>query len=67
MWHSWGEEQAAEQAEHAAQEKQDRSINYKQVVVTDVQDTLRFAAQNFDDGALNRFTPFSIEIERFSK
>ncbi len=37
----------------ATEERGDRVVNYKKIVVTDVQDTLRFAAQNYDDGVLH--------------
>ncbi|VDM95711.1 unnamed protein product [Thelazia callipaeda] len=52
IWAKWIEEDAIMQAELAsAVEKEDRVINYRKVVVTDVQKgNFKFAAQAVDDG-----------------
>lgn len=48
----WVDEEAIVQAEIAsADEKMERTINYRKVVVTDVQrGNFKFAAQSVDDG-----------------
>uniref|UniRef100_A0A915AJY5 Staphylococcal nuclease domain-containing protein 1 n=1 Tax=Parascaris univalens TaxID=6257 RepID=A0A915AJY5_PARUN len=54
IWANWTDEEAAAQAEiaAAAADKTERTVNYRSVVVTDVQrGSLKFAAQDVDDGA----------------
>lgn len=53
IWANWTDEEAAAQAEiaAAAADKTERTVNYRSVVVTDVQrGSLKFAAQDVDDG-----------------
>lgn len=52
LWASYVDEDAAAQAEiAAAADKTERTVNYRKVVITDVQKgNLKFAAQNVDDG-----------------
>ncbi|EJW87343.1 hypothetical protein WUBG_01746 [Wuchereria bancrofti] len=52
IWAKWVDEEAIVQAEIAsADEKMERTINYRKVVVTDVQrGNFKFAAQSVDDG-----------------
>lgn len=52
MWANWTDEDPAVQAEiAAAADKSERTVNYRKVVVTDVQKgNLKFAAQSVEDG-----------------
>ena len=51
MWANWSDEDATARAEAAAAaDKSERTVNYTEVVVTDVQKNLVFAAQNVEDG-----------------
>lgn len=58
LWSTWVDEEAVVQAEIAsAAEKTERTINYRKVVVTDVQrGNFKFAAQSVDDGNLIAIT-----------
>uniref|UniRef100_A0A0N5AH97 Staphylococcal nuclease domain-containing protein 1 n=1 Tax=Syphacia muris TaxID=451379 RepID=A0A0N5AH97_9BILA len=52
LWANWSDDDAAAQAEAAAvaADKTERVVNYTEVVITDVQKDLTFAAQNVADG-----------------
>lgn len=59
MWADYVEEDVTAQAEAAAAaDKTERVVNYIEVVVTDVQKNLIFAAQNVADGKGSFFTFF---------
>uniref|UniRef100_A0A0R3R2E5 Staphylococcal nuclease domain-containing protein 1 n=1 Tax=Brugia timori TaxID=42155 RepID=A0A0R3R2E5_9BILA len=67
IWAKWVDEEAIVQAEIAsADEKMERTINYRKVVVTDVQrGNFKFAAQSVDDGrSIEAFGP---KLEKMMK